>query len=856
MKISSHADRTEKLDGVRALDIHKWIDGFFDAESFGHFLQSGGNSSFNPYSHRKYRHCAEALDDCYKAFEGKYTREQIKAVFERHIRDDYDGIIPLQEDFERGEFAEKYHESNAPDEPEKILSEKELAEYFKGKNYPANKKSNRKLSPGFYWRIVWPTAIAAILFASSAFTIIVPIFRSNMMKQKKEMLKELTSTATSVVEFYIRQEQNGIMSRDDAQRQAATEVAELRYGIDRKDYFWITDMHPRMVMHPYRPELVGTDLTNHADRMDKSGKKLFVEFVGLVKQDNEGYLEYQWQWMDDPTRSEPKISYVRGVPEWEWVIGTGVYIHDVEAEIASLSRNLLIADGVIAVLLFGLMGNLVFQSRKIELNRKHAEIGLREAKDRYRALVEGSNEGYLLEMEGETIYSNHTLCRLTGYDERELSNIKPWDLLDPDSELNDFARDHLKKIYHHTASSAEFEARIITKHGETLDLMVSTSRIFFPEKNGHVISFGQISRGEHDTLKAFYHMETPADIEFTQQIEQSQTASQVIQILKKLPETVRAMSDRGVNPRILRQTVGGAYDAAIRQFVIQSLEDSKKDLPPFAFLSLGSNARHEMTMFSDQDNALVFSDVAHDQLTKSRLKFLVLADDICAKLKQAGYPYCPGGIMAANPKWCLSLTEWKKLFSKWILNATPESILEVNVFFDVRCAYGDESLVHQMRDHVKSLTHENQPFFLHYAHNCLSYKAPLNLLGRIRTEKRGDHKTINVKECIRPLETLARIYAVKHSITSPGTLERLVALRDQGVIQEPSYQEMIYVFDYLWKIRFFNQIQAHAELRVNGDELDIEKLTEIERENLQSILSRIPVFQTELSYDFLGVASP
>jgi len=856
MKISSHADRTEKLDGIRALDIHKWIDGFFDAESFGYFLQSGGNSGFNPYSHRKYRHCAEALDDAYKAFDGKYTREQIKAVFERHIRDDYDGIIPLQEDFERGTFTEKYHESNAPDQAEKILSEAELSEYFQGKTYPTHQKGNSKLSAGFYWRIVWPTAIAALLFASSAFTIIMPVFRSSMMKQKKEMIKELTSTATSVIEFYIKEEQSGAMTLADAQQQAATEVAGLRYGIDRKDYFWITDMHPRMVMHPYRPELVGNDLTDYSDSKDKSGKKLFTEFVGLVKQDNEGYLEYQWQWMDDASRSEPKISYVRGVPEWGWVIGTGIYIHDVDAEINRLSKNLLIADGVIVVILLGLMGNIVFQSRRIEINRKHAETGLREAKDRYRALVEGSNEGYVLEVEGETIYSNHTLCRLTGYDERELATMKLWDLLDPHFKTNTFAKQHLKKIYHHTASSAEFEARITTKQGETLDLLITTSRIFFPEKNGHVISFGQISRGEHDTLKAFYHIETPTDIGLQQQIEQCQTSGQVIQILKKLPEIVRAMSDQGVNPKILRQTIGGAYDAAIRRFVIQSLEGLSEEPQAFAFLSLGSNARHEMTMFSDQDNALVFSDVSSDRLTEVRLQLLMLADDICAKLKQAGYPYCPGGIMAANPKWCLSITEWKEHFAQWVLQATPESILEVNVFFDIRCAYGDESLVHELRDHIKTLTNDNQAFFLHYAHNCLNYKAPLSLLGRIRTEKRGDHKTINVKECIRPLETLARIYAIKYNIAAPGTLERLTALYEAEIIKDESYREMIYVFDYLWKLRFFNQIKGATELRVDGDELDIEMLTEIERDNLQSVLSRIPVFQTELSYDFLGVAAP
>ena len=859
MKISTHADQSEKLIGVRAEDIHKWIDGFFDAESFGHFLKTGSRSGFNPYNHRKYRHCVEALDDAYAEFADQYTREQIKAVFECHIRDDYDGFIPLQEDFESGTFVEKYHENEDKGEPENILSEAELSEYFKGKTSSNKRADPLRLSASFHWRIVWPTVIAAVLFAASAFTIIVPLFRSNMMEQKKEMIKELTSTAASAIEFYIRQEQSGQIPPEEARRRAAAEIAELRYGVDRKDYFWITDMHPRMVMHPYRPELVGRDLTDYTDREDKSGKKLFVEFVELVEANGEGYLEYMWQWMDDASRAEPKLSYVRAVPEWGWVIGTGIYIHDIEEEINRLSRNLLFADGILAVVLLGLMASVLFQSRHIEIDRKRAETGLREAKDRYRALVEGSNEGYVLEVGGETVYSNHTLRRMTGYSESELVSMKIWELLDAVCEANVFAKEHLENIYAHNAPSAEFEARMITKQGDPLDVLVTTSRIFFSEKNGHVISFAEISRGHQHTLKAFYRPAAISELPETdlqQQIDQSTTAGQVILALKHLPEIVRSKIDQGIRPGILRNTIGTAYDAAIQRFIAQGLEALDTPPVPFAFLSLGSNARHEMTMFSDQDNALIFADVDIDRLVEQRRVFLTLADDVCARLKQAGYPYCPGGIMAANPKWCLSISEWKGKFSKWMLEATPESILEVNVFFDIRCVHGDDKLVHELRDHVQSLTRKNPEFFIHYAKNCLGYKAPLGLLGRIRTERRGSEKTINLKECIKPLETFARIYALKHGIEEPGTLVRLRRLREKDKVQAETLREMVYIFNYLWQLRFFNQISAHAELSAHADELDLEKLADIERDNLQSVLSRIPIFQTKLSYDFLGTANP
>ncbi len=854
MKLSTHADRSEKLVGIRGEDIHRWIDDFFDSGSFDHFVRTGSKRDFKPYNHRKYRHCAEALQDAYKEFEGTYTHEQIKAVFECHLRDDYDGFIPLQEDFESGMFTEKYHEGDESGELENILSEAELSEYFKGRT-DGYRKKERKLSAGFYWRIVWPTVIAAILFTASAFTVIVPVFRSSMMKQKKEMIRELTATAASAIEFYVRQSQSGELTRAEAQHLAAAEVSELRYGVDNKDYFWITDRHPRMVMHPYRPELVGQDLTDYTDREARGGKRLFAESVALVEQEGEGYIEYLWQWMDDPSRAEPKLSYVRGVPEWGWVIGTGIYIHDVEEEIGRLSRNLLLADGVIAIVLLGLMTNVLLQSRRIEIDRKRAETGLREAKDRYRALVEGSNEGYLLEIDGETIYVNHTLRRMTGYDESELAGMKAWELLKPDHETNAAAEEHLRQIYAHTAAAAEFEACIQTKGGDPLDVLISTSRIFFSEKNGHVISFGELSRGREHTLEAFYRAESVQDRHDTtiqQRIEDAKTPGQVIQVLKQLPDLVRNMVDQGVKPSILRETIGATYDAAIQKFIIQSLEASVPQDIPFAFLSLGSNARHEMTMFSDQDNALIFADVPPDRLAETRRRFLALADDVCGKLKQAGYPYCSGGIMAANPKWCLSLSEWKNRFSTWIAEATPETILEVNVFFDLRCAYGEEALMRELREHVWTLTEQHPEFYIHYAKNCLGYKAPLGLLGRIRTEKRGAEKTINLKESLKPIETFARIYALKNAVPSADTLGRIKQLSEAGVLKEETCREMVYVFDYLWQLRFFNQIAAHAALSTHTDELDVSGLSDIERENLQSILSRIPIFQSKLSYDFLG----
>lgn len=931
MKLSDHADRTEKIVGIRAEDIHEWIDGMFDVEGFDHFLRVGNHSGFDPYDHRKQRHSYESLEDAYKLFKGKYTKKQIKAVFECHVKDDYDGYLPHLEDFERAEFKEKYHEKEEQLEKEKILSKQELSEYFKGKEYLKKDVFSKKRKERFLLRIVIPTVLAIVLFVLSIFIIIVPVFRNNMLDSKKEMIKELTNAAASIVFYYIELEKKKILPRKVAQKKAAIEIKKMRYGEDHKDYFWITDMHPKMIMHPYRTELDGKDLTNYKDSEDKSGKKLFVEFVDLIKEKKEGYLEYLWQWKNDQLRTAPKLSYVQGIKEWNWIVGTGIYILDVEEEINRLTRVLLIIFGNISLIITIILLYVVWQSNRIENNRVKAETGLKEAKDRYRALVEASNEGYILEVAGENIYSNHTLQRMLGYNEEQLSKLKLWDLLDSNSSINSFAIAHFKKLIKGQSKSAEFEAQVKTKSKEIIDVIVTTSKIFFSKKNGHVISFRKIIHKKAENLFTFYNVSRlntanqfftkkvkdifrplkkekfsqknkkiiinnnapiidaltllqslkkdylivedknkniigsigyseiakmiaalPADIIL--EIKKSKTLGHVVNMLNRLPLLIREMATEGATAETMRATIGKVFDTAITQIIEISIKELGKPPVKFAFISLGSNARHEMTMFSDQDNALVFEDVKEDEFKRVQRYFLKLAEAVCSKLNQAGYPYCPGGIMASNNKWCLSVSQWKKYFDSCILNATPKSILDVNVFIDMFATYGTKELVEDLQKYIFKITDENPEFYLHFARNCLLYKAPLNLLGRIKAEKKAGVKTINIKESLKPIEIFSRIYSLKNKISVPSTIDRLQQLNKIEVLQKSTFKEMIYVFDYLWNLRFYNQIVSHADLKRVSDELDLEELTELELKNLRNILSNISVFQSKLSYDFLGNA--
>jgi len=127
-------------------------------------------------------------------------------------------------------------------------------------------------------------------------------------------------------------------------------------------------------------------------------------------------------------------------------------------------------------------------------------------------------------------------------------------------------------------------------------------------------------------------------------------------------------------------------------------------------------------------------------------------------------------------------------------------------------------------------------------------------LGQIKAEKLGGVKTFNIKNSIRPIENFAKIYALKNNINECNTLKRLTLLRDQGILHDETFNDMTSAFDYLWNLRFYNQIICHADLRSVEDELDLDTISDKEKSNLQNILSNITIFQTKLSYDFLGMA--
>jgi PAS domain S-box-containing protein len=347
---------------------------------------------------------------------------------------------------------------------------------------------------GFLLRIVLPAVLAVILFVLVIFLVLIPQAENALMDGKKQTTQELTRAAASILSEYYSLETAGRMTREEAQNEAAQRIKLLRWGDEGKDYFWITDMHPTMIMHPYLPELDGQDLT---DYVDQRGKKLFVAFVDAVRQNGSGFVDYYWQWKDDPSRIVPKVSYVELFVPWQWVIGTGIYIEDVNAAIARFQRNVsYISLGIIVLvallLLYGARGSM-----RIEKRRASAERGLKESHEKYQALAAAATESIVMALDGKAVYSNQPFNEMLGYDAHELADLRLPLLFMTESPQDRQTVGLVEGLAAKAGSVSEtdfppaFEARLQAKDGHAVEVMLTITPISLAGKDGVIL----IARG-------------------------------------------------------------------------------------------------------------------------------------------------------------------------------------------------------------------------------------------------------------------------------------------------------------------------------------------------------------------------
>ena len=155
-------------------------------------------------------------------------------------------------------------------------------------------------------------------------------------------------------------------------------------------------------------------------------------------------------------------------------------------------------------------------------------------------------------------------------------------------------------------------------------------------------------------------------------------------------------------------------------------------------------------------------------------------------LNTCGYYYCPGEMMATNPKWCQPIREWRKYFSEWIATPQPMAQMLASVMFDLRPIEGKQSLFTGLQEEILELASSNSIFCAHMIANSLTHTPPLGLFRGLALIRSGEHKsTIDSKlSGVVPIIDIARIYALQGKIQPVNTRERLLIAKEKKVLSE------------------------------------------------------------------------
>ena len=187
------------------------------------------------------------------------------------------------------------------------------------------------------------------------------------------------------------------------------------FGHEKQDYYWISDLEGRIIKHPYLGDYEGLSLKD-VDETAPDVTNPGPAFSRIAEEQGSGFHQYQWQRNDGSEQIVEKLAYIKYFPPWEWVLGAGVYIEDVQAEISGLIHQLITLGGVILIVVLLLNAYLIYQMLRIDRERHNTFMTLSDSEARHRAMLESApNPIIVCDIEGKTLYINPAFSRIFGW---------------------------------------------------------------------------------------------------------------------------------------------------------------------------------------------------------------------------------------------------------------------------------------------------------------------------------------------------------------------------------------------------------------------------------------------------------
>jgi CBS domain-containing protein len=331
-------------------------------------------------------------------------------------------------------------------------------------------------------------------------------------------------------------------------------------------------------------------------------------------------------------------------------------------------------------------------------------------------------------------------------------------------------------------------------------------------------------------------------VNFSSIIHKAKTLSELVEISALLPKLQIRLAKLGSSADHVGKSIS-AITMAFTKRLIHMAEEKYGQAPvPYAWLAAGSQARQEQLAHSDQDNGIIICD---SMKPYDDAWFENLAHFVCDGLADCGFIYCPGDIMATNPKWRQPAKVWQKYFNGWVDTPNPKALLNASVFFDLETVFGDISLLDSVRKNLLKKTKNNSLFIAHLSKNALSLRPPLGFFRDFVLKQNGKHKaTLDLKHNgIAPIVDLARIYALSQGISAVNTIERIKQAAGTSAITKASAENLIDAYEFLGILRVKHQAQKLVQGLAPDNYLSPKELSKLEREHLKDAFKVIKTLQ-------------
>jgi CBS domain-containing protein len=336
-------------------------------------------------------------------------------------------------------------------------------------------------------------------------------------------------------------------------------------------------------------------------------------------------------------------------------------------------------------------------------------------------------------------------------------------------------------------------------------------------------------------------------------IERSPSEDEAVAAARRLPEVASELVAANVDPVDVGHVIGGTIDALTRRLIELAIARLGDPPAPWAWLALGSEARHEQALSTDQDHALAYEPGEREEAELDPY-FAELAEAVTSGLEAAGIPRCHGDAMAVHPSLRRSMAGWMDQFRSWMSDPGTEGSVLTSIAFDYRRIAGPLDVEGPMDEVIRSVPGRYPLFLRHLARRSLDQKPPTGFFRNLVVESHGEHAgRFDVKHGgIMIVTSLARAFALRQGRTEKRTLERLRAAVESGEIEEESRQALEEAFRLLWQVRLDHQTAMIRAGRPADDFVDPASLGPITRQGLKEAFRIIGREQRGLAAD-LGV---